>query len=189
MFGKPIFAKKAIPDAGKDNQRLVSLMKKTIPVIILLLCTCFSFSQAVRVDSLLQQVASIKNSKDIARSEPAQGIMTMGVEALGHLVPIFPDSAATEVYSECTRKYLRKGELAMILADRIEMMPYALLTGVQNCLFQFCDQNPNFIEYYFPYLESMGVNEFQKRYVAWLHSRDRKKMLKTAKKTKSNNLR
>jgi len=44
-------------------------------------------------------------------------------------------------------------------------MPYARLTGVQNCQMTYCENNHNFIEYYFPFIEN--ISEFQTKFQKW----------------------
>lgn len=63
----------------------------------------------------------------------------------------------------------------MVMADHIEMMPYALLTGLQNCILTFCEENPNRIEYYFDAIEVMSRSRFRTNYLTWLNSKTRKK--------------
>ena len=53
----------------------------------------------------------------------------------------FTNSILSEIKSDCHNMILTKGELAIIVADRIEGMPFALLTKVQNCLLKFFKNN------------------------------------------------
>ncbi|MFX1621386.1 hypothetical protein JZ972_11070, partial [Riemerella anatipestifer] len=75
----------------------------------------------------------------------------------------FTNSTLTNVKSECQKRNLTKGEIAIIIADQIEKMPYALLTGVQNCLLEFCENNPNWIEYYFGWIKNDGIERFKEK--------------------------
>ena len=84
------------------------------------------------------------------------------------LSDFFSDSILTQVKSECNERSLNKGEIAIILADHIDRMPYALLTGVQNCLLEFCEDNPNLVEYYLPSIHQFGLLKFQEAYINWL---------------------
>ncbi|MBD8487340.1 hypothetical protein IFO69_01130 [Echinicola sp. CAU 1574] len=68
---------------------------------------------------------------------------------------------------------MNKGEIAIIMADRIEGMPYARVTGIQNCTLTFCKKNANLIEYYLPFIERDGIEKFQEKYMEWLASDDR----------------
>ncbi len=46
-------------------------------------------------------------------------------------------------------------------------MPYFTLTGIENCLFQFCENNPNLIESYFWAIRRNGITEFQQGCAQW----------------------
>ena len=50
---------------------------------------------------------------------------------------VFTDRTPTKLIPDCIGRYLNKGEIAIILADRIEGMPYAKVTGVQNYTLTF----------------------------------------------------
>ena len=146
-------------------------------IIILLTLFCGSvFSQSKReVDSLLSEVCSTKDSKNIIKSGPAKKLIAYGTKLLPVLTDFFNDTTLTKVTSSCQGRFLSKGEVAIILADKIESMPYYIVTGVQNCLMTFCENNPNRIEFYLYAIKHHGVALFSKKYTAWLNSDDRKK--------------
>ncbi|GAO45356.1 hypothetical protein FPE01S_05_00530 [Flavihumibacter petaseus NBRC 106054] len=129
----------------------------------------------IDIDSLLKPLHDIKSSKDISAHHNAQAILNFGDRALPLLANRFADTALTEIHSDCREFVLTKGEVAIIMADKIEMMPYALLTHVQNCTLEFCKDNPNLIEYYLYPIRRNGMEIFQYRYNEWLKSNDRKK--------------
>ena len=52
-------------------------------------------------------------------------------------------------------------------------MPYFTVTGIQNCLITFCENNPNLIEYYLWSIKRDGTEQFKEKYLAWLGSDDR----------------
>lgn len=52
-------------------------------------------------------------------------------------------------------------------------MPYARVTGIQNCTLTFCEKNANLIEYYLPFIKRDGIEKFQENYMNWLASDDR----------------
>lgn len=154
-------------------------MKKTRSIFLLLLLTLYlSFSQTKpEIDSLLVEIAKTKNSKEIIKSKQAKKIMAFGEEALPVLTEFYTDTTLTKVKSECLDRNLTKGELAIIIADQIDRMPYALLTGVRNCLLEFCKDNSNLIEYYFPWINRDGFPKFKEKYINWLS----KEWIKSAK--------
>ena len=59
------------------------------------------------------------------------------------------------------------------MADRIEGMPYFKVTGIQNCLITFCENNRNLIEYYLWAIKRDGAEKFKEKYLTWLESDDR----------------
>jgi hypothetical protein len=124
-----------------------------------------------RVDSLLLLVYNTDSSKQIAGTEAGQRLMAYGYHLLPMLTMKFYDTTVTGVASSCVNRFLTRGEVAIILADRIEGMPYCFLTGVQNCLLQFC--GPNKIETYLWWIRRNGIATFAKKYRQWLNSADR----------------
>jgi hypothetical protein len=151
-------------------------MKKiAILYLTILLNLNLSFSQTEpEIDSLLNGIAKTENSIGIVKTKQAERIMAFGEKSLPILAEFFTNSTLTEIKSECNKRNLTKGELAIIIADRIEGMPFALLTGVQNCLLEFCENNPNLIEYYLPWIKKDGGKSFKEKYINWLASYDRK---------------
>ena len=142
--------------------------------LVFFLILNFGFSQTKsEISTLLEGISKTHNSKDIEKSNDAKKIMNFGWQILPMLSEFFNDQTSTNVKSDCIGRSLNKGEIAIILADRIEGMPYAKVTGIQNCTLTFCDQNKNFIEYYLPFIKNNGVEKFQVNYQNWLKSDER----------------
>ncbi|TCI90961.1 hypothetical protein [Tenacibaculum sp. M341] len=155
-------------------------MKKFMILISMLVLNFgIVFSQTKsEVDSLLTEIAKTKNSKDIIKTIQAKRIETFGEKSLITLAEFFTDLTLTNIKSECNNRNLTKGEIAIIIADKIESMPYYTLTQIQNCTLTFCENNPNLIEYYFSTNNSLNNKIFKERYVKWLFSNDRLKRVK-----------
>ncbi|MEH1009579.1 hypothetical protein VDP25_17720 [Winogradskyella sp. ECml5-4] len=151
-------------------------MKKIgLLLLTILLNLNLSFSQTEsEIDLLLNGISETENSKEITKTEQAKKIIAFGENSLKTLADFFTDSTLTKVKSECQERNLTKGEIAIIIADRIEGMPYFIVTGVQNCTMEFCENNPNLIEYYLPWIEKDGGKSFKEKYINWLASYDRK---------------
>jgi hypothetical protein len=148
---------------------------QTAILFFLILVSSLSFGQtAQQIDSLLSALTKTQNSKEISTEQEAIKIISYGKNVLPLLAEMFDDNTSTEIYSNCQNLNLTRGEVAIILADRIEYMPYAKLTNVQNCLMAFCENNPNLIEYYLYTIRRDNVKEFQGRYKDWLTSKDRR---------------
>ncbi|HOY12607.1 MAG TPA: hypothetical protein PLY70_05680 [Saprospiraceae bacterium] len=126
------------------------------------------------IDSLVTVLSETKNSIEISKKPEAIKIISYGQKSLTFLSNIFDDQTLTETRSEFQNLVLTKGEIAIILADKIEYMPYGRLTNIQNCLLEFCKDNPNLVEYYLFSIRSNNVKEFQRRYKDWLTSKERK---------------
>ncbi|NJB72912.1 hypothetical protein GGR42_003410 [Saonia flava] len=150
------------------------MAKTRLLIFFVVLSGNFSNSQSKpEIDSLLDGIARIENSKEITKTEQAEKILAFGESSLTILAEFFIDSTKTVVRSECQERNLTKGELAIIMADRIEIMPYATITGIQNCLLTYCENNPNIVEYYLWAIKRDGYDNFQKKYVDWIYSKDR----------------
>ncbi len=121
-----------------------------------------SYSQTEsEIDSLLTGISETENSKGIIKTEQAEKIKEFGEKSLIVLAEFFTDSTLTKVKSDCHNRNLTKGEIAIIIADRIEGIPYFTVFRIQNCTLTFCENNPNRVEYYLG-----GNNEIiQERYM------------------------
>jgi hypothetical protein len=125
----------------------------------------------MEIESLLSMLYQIDNSKDLSVNLQGKRLINYGNKILPILASKFLDTTSTNVKSMCQNFYLRKGEIAIIIADRIEYMPYAKLTQIQNCIATFCEDNPNFIEYYLSAIRKQGIFSFQKKYLRWLKAK------------------
>ena len=151
------------------NTNPIQMKKIALLVLPTLLTLNFCYSQTrAEIDSLLNRVSLTDNSKTIAETTAAKKIIAFGERALPMLSDFFSDPVLTQVKSECHERSLTKGEIAIILADHIDRMPYALLTGVQNCLLEFCEDNSNLVEYYLPSIHQAGLSKFKEAYINWL---------------------
>ncbi len=145
------------------------MTKIRLIIIISILNLNFGLAQTEsEINSLLNGIAKTENSKAITKTEQAEKIIAFGEKSLPFLVDLFTDSTMTKVKSECQERNLIKGEIAIILADKIKFMPYFQLTGIQNCTMTFCENNPNLIEYYLDSIERLGMKNFKEKYVDWL---------------------
>ena len=150
-------------------------MKEICLVILISILTInFSFSQSKSdVENLLNGISKTENSKEIKNTKQAEKLIEYGWRILPTLAEFFTDQTLTNVESECHERILNKGEIAIIIADRIEGMPYFPLTGVENCILTFCENNSNLIEFYLPFINREGIENFQSKYQEWLTSDDR----------------
>jgi hypothetical protein len=150
-------------------------MQRVFIILFLLIVVIpVSNAQSSRLlDSLLSSIEG--NSKYLVTTKSGKAVLQKGKASLLALAQHFQDMSPTGVYSDCRSRYLTKGEVAIILADRIEVMPYFTLTGLQNCTLAFCKDNANLIEYYLGVIRRNGIAQFQRKYQEWLVSIDRKK--------------
>lgn len=111
---------------------------------------CFSQTND-EIYSLMKEISLVKDSREIVNTNAGKLILIYDWKAATLLSEFFLDSNETKVYSDCLERYLTTGEIAIIIADRIDGMNYNKLTLVQNCLMEFCKGNTNLIEYYLPY--------------------------------------
>lgn len=152
-----------------------SFYKKFFTLIIILISfSGFTFSQSKgEIENLLADVCKIPDSRSIIKSESVSEISDYQEEALSILPEFFTDDSKTEVYSKCLKRKLTKGEVAIILCDRIEIMPYFQLIGMHNFALSFCQDNPNFIEAYLDIIKKQSTQKFKEKYVLWLNSEER----------------
>ncbi len=144
-------------------------MKKFIFILFFSLSVKAQIGENVQRE--LNEILLIKNSKEISHSSSLATLKKKyGKSSLVYLAKFFDIPTKTNVYSDCHDRFLTKGEIAIIIADQIDRMPYFELTGIQNCTLTFCDGNTNLVEYYFSYLKS--YNEFQRKYYQYLKSVD-----------------
>jgi hypothetical protein len=150
-------------------------MSPILLLMVLTICGLTSLAQTQdEIDNLLAGLSG--QSEFITKDSSVVKLLNKGEKLLPTLSKKITDSTTSKVFSKCTGRYLTRGELAIILADHIETMPYFTLTGLQNCMSESCDNNPNFIEYYLEFIRFRGMAKvFQKRYDEWLTSPDRKK--------------
>nr|WP_322624730.1 hypothetical protein [uncultured Flavobacterium sp.] len=149
-------------------------MKRSLLLILTILCFLNLKAQdRVSITKLIDKISLIENSRLIC-PELSTEISKIKRKDLVMLIDFFDDKTVTKVYSDCNERYLSRGEIAIIIGDLRENMPYATLTHIQNCTLTFCENNPNLIEYYFDAILKMGTDEFSKRYRDWLNSKDHK---------------
>ena len=142
-------------------------MKKLVFILFFTLSAKAQIGE--NVEREFNKILLTKNSKEISHSSSLVTLQKKyGKSSLVYLAKLFDISTKTNVYSDCHNRFLTKGEIAIIIADQIDRMPYFELTGIQNCTLNYCDGNPNLIEYYFSYLKS--YNEFQRKYYQYLKS-------------------
>jgi len=164
------------PPVLRQAGPLAAIMKQFVIIVTLLIFSInYSSAQSSQmIDSLLLPLYKVENSKDISKALQAKQIISYGSNLLLLLSTYFTDTTQTNIKSDCQNIYLTKGEVAIILADRIEIMPYALLTGIQNDILEFCKDNPNLVEYYLTAIRRNNIKLFKQKYIDWLISKNRK---------------
>ncbi|UUV21009.1 hypothetical protein [Paenimyroides aestuarii] len=146
---------------------------KNIFILLFLFLKLNSFSQTnVEVYSLLKEISLVKHSREIVNTNAGKILLSYDWKAAEILSEYFLDSNKTKVYSDCLERYLTIGEIAIIIADRIDGMNYYRLTLLQNCLMEFCQGNANIIEYYLPYIHETSLSDFKERYLLWIKSEE-----------------
>ena len=142
---------------------------KYIPSIFLFLLSLQSGAQTKQeLTSLIQEISEdVDSSQLIIDHKNASEIINSGITTIPRLIELFSDDTMTAIYSDCEQKYLSKGEIAIILTDRIHWMPYYTLTGIQNCLLTFCPANLNLIEFYLNAVKRQPIAEFQQKCKEW----------------------
>ncbi|MBB3698252.1 hypothetical protein KMW28_17160 [Flammeovirga yaeyamensis] len=156
-----------------------------IKTLIILLFANHTFAQGLQeLDSLITSISKeVKNSKEIIRHSSSRKVFAYGTYVLPKLIYFFEETDSTNIYSECQERLLLKGEIAIILADIIEPMQYYYVTGVQNCLMTYCEDNTNYIEYYLRWYDDREarIKLFTSKYKESLANEEREKWIEILK--------
>lgn len=150
------------------------MRKKLLALIFIISKLSFIFAQTKEEFYQLINEISVKNSVDIIKTNEAKKIIAYKEKSLPILANFFTNNTLTNIKSDCLKRDLTKGEIAIIIADKIEGMPYFQLTCIQNCTLEFCKNNPNLIEYYFSFIQKDNKKSFTEKYIDWLKSTKRK---------------
>lgn len=140
----------------------------------------FNRIETIRCDYLKRQGSS-KMISDKAFSY----ILAKDTFAIPTLIDLLSDTSPSKVKKDST-SYYKKGDLAAIIINQIEFMPFAKLTQSQWCICCDCGGLPSD---FLNFLDSHRL-EFQKNYKAYFKSQERQKSPKpsskrTSKKRKS----
>ncbi len=79
----------------------------------------------------------------------------------------------SRVYSTCVSRYLTYAEVALIVMEHIEPIPYFAALGIQNCTRVKCPGNSNLIEYFFAYWGDYNYEYLLRKYRHYLTSERR----------------
>ena len=104
-----------------------------------------------------------------------KNLLSYGTDSIPSLMTHFCDKRKSSIYSDCQDFQLNRGEIAIIMADLIEGMPYFLVTGIQNCLLTFCHKSKNNIESYLSAIRRDDGESFNRKYDEWFNSKELKK--------------
>lgn len=145
-------------------------MRKIGLILITILIQQIGISQTKNeIDDLLYKIGNeVINSKEIILNENSKKILNYKEKSVNLLTEFYSDNSETRIFSDCLERKITKGEIAIILTDRIKkLMPYYQLTGIENCLLTFCENNGNLIEYYLAAIKRDGIERFKQRYIEW----------------------
>jgi hypothetical protein len=96
--------------------------------------------------------------------------------AIKYLIPPVADTTPTNISSACIPGIYRRGDIAVLLINEIEPIPYATVTHMQGCVPSGCGSIP---EGFFLYI-SANRKHFQEQYQTYYNSNKRLEMLKSA---------
>lgn len=99
----------------------------------------------------------------IFHSPQGKQIIDKGEKVLPYLQFSFADTVTSRVYSLANNRYLKRGEIAILIAGSIKTIPIAYVVGVQQCIRPF-DFN---IEHYLWKIEK-DPKYFNERYKEWI---------------------
>jgi hypothetical protein len=117
---------------------------------------------------------------DEAIDSAYKAVIRMDTNVIVELVPVLTDTTLTAISNPCSGSFLTYGQLAFLLIDDIEPVPYALVTERQWDVLGVCSVLPNgFLEY----INDNGLR-FQEKYNTYFNSQQRQKLLHTLSKGK-----
>jgi len=101
-------------------------------------------------------------------------ILSKDTFAIPELIKLLVDTSTSKVKNINTDTYYKKGDLALILINYIEWVPFYSITRVQWCICCDCGNMPN------GFLQYLDANrpEFQNKYVLYFRSKERRKNIK-----------
>ena len=93
-------------------------------------------------------------------------ILKKGPRIIPSLITVLTDTTKTSIIDKCTGKYFTMGQLAYILIDNIERIPFALVTGISADVIRGCSYLADGVLYYVRY----DGSKFQVQYRAYFYS-------------------
>jgi hypothetical protein len=96
--------------------------------------------------------------------------------AIKYLIPLIADTTTTNISSACIPGKYRRGDIAVLLINEIEPIPYATVTNMQGCVPSGCGTIP---EGFFSYISGNRLT-FQAAYQTYFHSKERLEILKSS---------
>ncbi len=105
-------------------------------------------------------------------------ILAQDTFAIPALINLLGDTSASKVKNLNANTYYKKGDLAFILINYIEGVPFALITHSQWCICCDCGNLPkDFLQYF-----DSNRYEFKKDYQSYYTSKERQKFIKRSTK-------
>ena len=116
-------------------------------------------------DLFLKTSKEVVNTKEIGANKNIIVFSENKQNSIKFLIEEFTNTKSTKVYSDCLKRNINLGELAIIIVDKIEPMPYLKLTAIKNAeekSKQYC-KSGNVIEFYLNQIsmEGSGIKDFQ----------------------------
>ena len=93
--------------------------------------------------------------------------------SIPYLIRQLTDTTDTEVFSQFSKRYLKRSDLALLLINDIEQIPFAKITQIQWCI---CCDCFNFPVDFFQYFDKNRL-EFYENYRDYFYSNRRNKKL------------
>lgn len=115
---------------------------------------------------------NFKKTKQLnSKGDPVfQSMVKYGAPVIVHLMDMLDDTTVTKLFNSCTNKNYTVGDLAFLLIDEIEWIPFALVIKMQWCTFRACGSLP---DYFWDYLRE-NRKSFKQNYQTYYYSKERK---------------
>ncbi len=162
-------------------------MKAFTIILLLQVLSCQVYAQVSdnSIDKLFNAVTSPPHciivrrdssiNKEVTIDSLYLNIIKDGKSAVPYLIRQLIDTTDTKIFSQFLKRYLKRSDLALLLINDIEHIPFAKITRMQWCI---CCDCINFPVDFFQYFDKNRI-EFHKNYREYFYSnRQNKKFVK-----------
>lgn len=188
MCGRTNAATMAPTGRPKNRQRSTKMSRAIFGLILLTTLSVQASSQSQpTIDRMIRMIKTVPAKYNRQNTGPIQFpprtaptpdfwwdcIVHYDTSAIKYLAQRITDTTETSIPIECTTLNYRIGDLAILLINDIEQIPWAAVTNIQWCIFSRCSMLPE------AFLEWVATNraKFRSQYLTYWASEERREIL------------